>query len=313
MKNRLVNYIFVICNSGDWGVILRGGGRNRTWCVPVAVGMSSLSFSERNQNGLFLILGLPTWAIIDGVFASLNRIADDLPEGYQISAFLVICLSLGNCIPMMLGGLLRDVLSARLTLVIRVIIFIAFVAAILLSFTWNVTVEVGDDKLQHNVSLSLLILYSVLGACASSSNVTHFTLVSKYGSSATSYLAMGMGLGSMISGLLSLITSNVYEGFTVRYYFFLLSLLFLPAFVALFFLARDGPPPERTELLREDEFDSKVVLLKNDGGLVAVNDINDGSNDNAENYDEKTFLSDATKILLLSAVNATMGWVYKYI
>lgn len=178
----------------------------------------------------FLLLGWPTWALVDGTWAALSQLADHCPEGYDISAYLILALTCGNIFPLLVGFSLKNAAREVLVTAIQLILVVGFTTGILMAFLWNVSVDVSGKK----SSVPLYILFFVVGACSSTSNVTHFTYVSIYDANNTTALATGMGLGSMTAGLLGILQGLVLidHGYSVSAYYVTLSCLYIPAFVS---------------------------------------------------------------------------------
>lgn len=150
----------------------------------------------------FLIFGLPTWALVDGTWSILYQLAINLPEGYQISAYLMLALTIGNFFPIVLGSMVLPRASPRTGhFIIVLILFFGFLVGILLSMFWKSVISING----RGYSVPLYCLFFVAGSCASSSNVTHFSMVSLWPAKCTTFLATGMGIGSMISGILAIL------------------------------------------------------------------------------------------------------------
>eukprot|EP01040_Poterioochromonas_malhamensis_P025182 gene25182-31345_t len=129
------------------------------------------------ETPLFVIFGLPTWALVDGTWSSLSQLADRLPEGYNISAYLILSLTLGNIFPIAIGCALEKFFSSSLleNLIYWILAIGAF-TGILMGVFYDYSVSIGGS----DISLPLCILFFIVGGCSSSSNVTHFTYVSTF-------------------------------------------------------------------------------------------------------------------------------------
>ena len=186
---------------------------------------------------LFILFGLPTWMLIDGTWAILSQLSDELPEQYKISSYLILSLTLGNLIPLV-GYKLRECSPDQLVLLLKSILITGLVTGILMSIFWNYSVRLSSSSTPS--SLPLYILFFVMGTCSSSSNITHYTYVSIYSPENTTHLSTGMGMGSSISGCLALLQGLVLSqvGFNVSLYYLVLSLLYVPAFLSLVSLER---------------------------------------------------------------------------
>lgn len=179
----------------------------------------------------FALIGLPVWILVDGTWSELSNLADHAPEGYKISAYLIFGISLGNTVPLIGGMLLKNASQKKLKRVILATMLVAFTSGILMSLFWTSTIVLSGRP----YSIPMLSLFTILGACASLSNVTHFTFVSLYAADNTTALAVGMALGSMTAGFLAIIQGIFLKDvLTVSLYYLLLTLFFLPAFYVLY-------------------------------------------------------------------------------
>lgn len=215
-----------------------------SWCSPAS---PSLSVHAR-----FVVFGLPMWALVDGTWASLSLLASARPEGYAISAYLILALTLGNLAPLLLGLLLRSRPSSFLHRVILGIETVGLTAGLLLSALWNESVYIGGKE----TSLPLFALFFVVGACSSSSNVAHFSFVSRFDAASTTAIATGAGLGSMLAGLLGIAQGLllVRYGLSTSVYYAALAALYVPALWAFLSLRRES------ERERETETDTETLL-----------------------------------------------------
>lgn len=175
----------------------------------------------------FLLFGLPSWAIIDGTWSILSILANVLPEDYNISAYLILMLTLGNLISIIISyvflGLTLDYLDSLINLVLT----LGLMNGIFLSIFWDYTINTSSG----HISLPFYLLFLSAGLCSSLSNITHYTFTSVHLDSFTSWLSTGMGLGSMISGVLGIIFSVISKDneLLVRVFYAILALLYLPA------------------------------------------------------------------------------------
>jgi hypothetical protein len=184
-----------------------------------------------NKYAAFLLIGLPTWAVVDGTWALLSQLADVLPEGYSISAYLMLSLTLGNILPLVAGYVLTKASRSFLRHLILLVLTLGGLNSLLLAVFWQNVVTIYGVQ----VSLALFILFFVVGACSSTSNVTHYVFVSTYDASNTTSLALGMGLGSMVAGVLAIAQglALVQVGYSASLYFASLALLYIPAIYSL--------------------------------------------------------------------------------
>jgi hypothetical protein len=181
----------------------------------------------------FFLLGMPSWALVNGTWASLAALAANVPEGYNISAYLILSLTLGNVLPFYLGQKSYMYSKRQLARIMYVIQVVGLVAGMLMAVFWDYSVTVGKDEL----SIPLFVLFFVIGACSASTSVTYFTYVAKYSPLCTTYLSTGMGAGSFIAGFLSILQANLLEAkIYLSILFAIVSCMFIPAFVALYLL-----------------------------------------------------------------------------
>jgi MFS family permease len=246
----------------------------------------------KGEYSRFIFFGLPTWALVDGTWAALSQLANTLPEGYNISAYLILALTFGNLSPLLLGFILRDASDVFLRNVINVILVVGLSTGILMSILWNVTVSISSNQ----VSLPLYILFFTVGACSSSSNVTHYTFVSKFEASDTTALATGMGLGSMIAGLLGILQGLVLinYGFSTNVYYAVLASLYVPSLISF---SKLGTSPHSNALLSGN--DDETGQLVKDGFHRELQ---------ANQYNDKDFLRNNLSILSLQMINSFLGY-----
>lgn len=239
---------------------------------------------ENNYELKFLLLGLPTWALVDGTWAVLAQLAETLPAGYNISSYLMLSLTLGNVLPLVIGTILRKYSTQRIGHVIQFILTIGFLAGVFMAVFWDYTVPVHGGR----ESLPLYFLFFIVGACSSSSNVTHFTYVSLYEATNTTALATGMGVGSMLAGILAIVQgfALLQYGFSVSIYFLVLALLYLPAMASLYSLSKRYG----SEFLQDSE-----QILKPDVEALTI-------------YSEAQFLQDNMFVLVLQFLISSLGF-----
>jgi hypothetical protein len=171
------------------------------------------------------VFGLPTWTLVDGTWAVLSQLADTLPEGYNISAYLILALTFGNIVPLIIGFTVRDT-SSILNNLIYGILTVGLMTGIIMAFVWNQTVSFGSSK----ASVPLLVMLIFVSACSSFSNATHYTFVSKAAAQNTTALATDIGIGSMTAGILALLQGLLLidYGFSVTVYYLVLRSPILP-------------------------------------------------------------------------------------
>jgi hypothetical protein len=220
---------------------------------------SSSSGTNKVQLVSFFVLGMPSWALVNGTWAALASLAENVPEGYNISAYLILSLTLGNFLPFYLGQKSYLFSKRELAKVMYAIQIVGFTAGILMAFFWDDSVTIGS----YELSLPLFLLFFVVGACSASTSVTYFTYVAKYSPLCTTYISTGMGAGSFLAGLFALVQTNLFPAKKyVDVLFGLVSCMFIPAFVALFVL-------EQEDIAREAAVKVHAVVSSPKFGVVS--------------------------------------------
>lgn len=109
---------------------------------------------------------------------------------------MFLALAFGSIFPYFASNYLYRSSSHHLIIAIRTLLTTGFLSAILLSFLWNTSI--------NGVSVPLYIIFFLLSSCGAISNVTHYMFVSKFDARKTTMLSTGMGLGSLIAGVLAI-------------------------------------------------------------------------------------------------------------
>ena len=134
-------------------------------------------FDFEKEDFLFILFGIPTWILFNGTWAGLSQIAVKVPEGFDISSYLTISSMCGNIFPFILGNCyLQNASPQALVRVINIILIIGFIGGIFVCVFWDYSVTAFGKEL----SIPLFALFFVIGSVCASSNVTHFTFVSKF-------------------------------------------------------------------------------------------------------------------------------------
>jgi hypothetical protein len=188
-----------------------------------------MAASTHQPHFLFFLLGLPAWAIVNGTWSILGELVYG-PEGYDVSAYLLFALSLGNIAPFMLSRRIYDYDLNQVKAIIQRILSVGFLASLLACMSWDTTLQIDDS----DSSLVFFLLFFVSGACSASTSVTFFTLASVYPHMCTTALTTGMGVGSMLAGVFGLFVDLVYRDSknAVKFYYLLISMLFPVAYYA---------------------------------------------------------------------------------
>jgi hypothetical protein len=271
----------------------------------VAYDSDRIEMAVKGEYTRFVFFGLPTWALVDGTWAALSQLANTLPEGYNISAYLILALTFGNLSPLVLGFILRNASALFLRNVIKGILVLGLVTGILMSILWDVTVMISSNQ----ISLPLYILFFTVGACSSSSNVTHYTFVSKFEASNTTALATGMGLGSMTAGLLGILQGLVLinYGFSTSVYYAVLACLYIPSLIAFWKLSVTCDSETESLSVTDDEtgaaFGAQQQHYKD-----SFQQHEDNLSSLRTPYSDKDFLHNNVSILSLQLINSFLGY-----
>ncbi len=267
------------------------------------------------ETPLFVIFGLPTWALVDGTWSSLSQLADRLPEGYNISAYLILSLTLGNIFPIAIGYALEKFFSpSLLENLIYWILTIGAFTGILMGVFYDYSVSVGGS----DVSLPLCILFFIVGGCSSSSNVTHFTYVSTFSAQSTTALGTGMGFGSMIAGILGILQGVwlIDYGFNTTIYYIVLSVLYVPAMYSFYQLNHHyalSPNTSKHEIssflgvVEENPVSSPILTNQDHQQPRASPEITHYRN-SKERSKSSHFIWQYAHILSLQAFNSSLGY-----
>ena len=255
-----------------------------------------MKFSLSNEEWMFLLFGLPTWTLVDGTWSALSQIAIVAPESYKISSYLMLALTSGNIFPLIIGQLLRKGSEKRLQKSISTILGLGLVTGILLSFVWSTNVKISG----RSTSLPLYILFFVLGSCSASSNVTHYMFVSNFAPKTTTILSTGMGLGSMIAGLLALLQGLLLHryGFSITIYYLLLSSLYIPAILCFRKLCviKSNQEPEYVKTSTNDPYDIEDDNISSSNKLITLP------------YNQTKFIKEYYPILLIQFITSIFGY-----
>jgi MFS family permease len=216
------------------------------------------------MNREIILFGLPSWALIDITWSMVSQISQHVPESYSITVYLIFALTIGNLVPLLLNHYFSKISTNLLSTMITSILSIGFICGVALSLLWNKPITIGS----HQYSIPFCCVFFLIGACSSSSNVTHYMFISQFPSqSDTTSLSTGMALGSMTAGLLGMIQGLLLSswGFSVSYAFLAIAALFLPSLYSFRKLSLTASPrlpvheSEHTLLSSEKEDHSYIT------------------------------------------------------
>lgn len=267
-----------------------------------------------SEDILFVLLGLPTWILVDGTWGALSQIALSAPEGFTISSYLMLALTSGNIFPLVMGNILKGSSQQTIVHIISYILSIGLISGILLGLCWDKTVRVNDQL----VSVPLYVIFFIIGSCAASSNITHFMFVSSYPARATSMMSTGFGLGSMTAGIIALLQGLLLKhyGVTLMTYFIILSLVYLPAMFSLYWLCykHHSNADGSTGILRSPALArTQYTEIENPKEKLIVNVHSDAPGEvelhhSIKSETESEFLRDHRLVLLLQFSCSSLGY-----
>ena len=157
----------------------------------------------------FGLLGLSSWLLISGIYSVSAAFAETLPEGYDISTYLVFTQAASNICPAILQFCFQFKDDCVVKRFVLGNLCCGIVVSICLAFFW--------DHIIAGYSISLYILTFISGCLNSATNITHYSFVARFEYKCTLYYSAGLGLGSTAVGLLSLLQNQGI--FSVREYF----------------------------------------------------------------------------------------------
>jgi hypothetical protein len=197
---------------------------------------------RRLLHGAFMLLGIPSFLMANALWAEMAGLVKELPEGTHTGSYLLVSLQAANIVPALAMIESRRVhLSRRLSLeaAIWLQLVLGFVVCQAISLLWDRTSTVQGA--QHSVALIALVFLA--GAVNNSSSLCLYPFVSRWPRRFITDLAVGEGLSGPLVSLIAAIQDVGGERprFSTRAFYQLVSLLYLPAVAAYFFLLRCLP------------------------------------------------------------------------
>lgn len=261
-----------------------------------------------NNLKYILFFGLPSWILIDLTWSMLSQISNHVPESYSISVYLIFSLTIGNIIPLILNNILKKTTKVFLNILIFIILSIGLLSGIGLAIVWNKPITIRN----HQYSILFCILFFIVGACSSSSNVTHYIFISKFTSKETTFLSTGMAIGSLIAGILG-VTQGLFlsnYGLNVSYTYLIGTFFYILAIISFFKLS--NIPDDCNETT--DSFHSTTLLLdeKNELNLNPSDSYSSSSfkvNINSVKYSTfSSFYQDYSNLVRIQLFNTLLGY-----
>jgi len=209
---------------------------------------------------LFFIIGAPAWLLVTGLFLQIPIFINTTPEKYDIAAFLVVGIQIGNLFGFVCAAI-QSFCSISQKLLVLVVLLFGLAVDLFIAFGSHLTIALWDQPR----SLGLFIAFFCSGGVGSLSVVSMFPFVSKYGTFLTSALSTGSGTSGLILTLLSLIQQPGTKDqlFDLPLYFFILTIFFVCAIIALIIVWRiESNILEREGLIRvsPEVFDPANIL-----------------------------------------------------
>lgn len=189
---------------------------------------------------LTVAFGVSSWVTVNGIFAELPLIIDQLPEGWAVASKLGLAIQAANIGPAVYRGVRPNFRSLRP--VIYGIIGMGAVSMLLLARFWGVTAEFGGSH--HSIALILFTFTAALCDCTSS--LVYWPFVGAFPSEYVSGLALGENLSGVVASLLSWL--QVCLGLPPAAFFVMLAGALLCSGVAFWFLQSGDPKKEATAL-----------------------------------------------------------------
>ena len=188
----------------------------------------------------FTALGVSSFLLSNGLWAEMAALIRALPEGNHLGSYLLVALQGANIVPaiaMVESPRIRSLL--RLEVAIWLLLICGFILAQLISFGYAYTADVRGDG-EHSVALIVLVF--LCGCVNNSSSLALYPFTAKWERRYVSSLAVGEGFSGVLVSLIALAqdVGGAQQRFSIRVYFQLLSLLYLPSAAAFVWLLRDA-------------------------------------------------------------------------
>ena len=129
----------------------------------------------------FVLVGLSSWIVVNGVYQELPTIAQTAPEGYDIYSYTGLLVAFANIFPFVYVAAVnklsaeRRIESDRWCTFLFVFVYGALVC-VLMAFLWDDHSEIGGA--QHSTALLILIFFA--GGVDCMTSVLFYPLVQRY-------------------------------------------------------------------------------------------------------------------------------------
>jgi Solute carrier family 52, riboflavin transporter len=191
---------------------------------------------------LFVMIGLSSWMLVNGLFVELPILMDVLPEHGRVPAYISLLVQTANLFPLayiaLLSSASRANIKRRDSLSMIILASCAILVAIFGSFAWQWTVA------DASVSLGLFSFTFLSGGVGAMSTVLYFPFASRFGVDYTSAISTGMGLTALWASVLGIIQNPGPDArFSVSLYFALLAVSMVFSLGALLYVLYAGRAP----------------------------------------------------------------------
>lgn len=154
-------------------------------------------------HGLVALFAMGSWISVNSLWVELPVVVRELPEGWNLPAYLSVLIAFGNLGPIAVT-IIHHCAPGRLNerLVIHGIQLLAVVASALLAVFWAHTVKIGEEEERR--SLPFLLFTFVLSLVCCTSNVTFLPFMFRYPSQYIRTFFIGQGLSALFPCVVAL-------------------------------------------------------------------------------------------------------------
>ncbi|XP_075440111.1 solute carrier family 52, riboflavin transporter, member 2-like [Ascaphus truei] len=162
----------------------------------------SVAWSSVLTHVLVALFGMGSWVSVNSLWVELPVVVKELPEGWNLPAFLTVLIALGNTGPLAVTLSHRLCPPGRLSEVwlIRSIHVLSLVSAAFLAVFWDRQVTVAGEA--RSVPYLLLAFLLALGCCTS--NVTFLPFMYRFPQQYVRSFFIGQGLSALFPCVLAL-------------------------------------------------------------------------------------------------------------
>jgi hypothetical protein len=206
----------------------------------------------------FVVFGISSWVTVNGIFAQLPTLAQELPEGWALPSYLSVTIQLANVGPvayLMLRRRERGSPSAASA--VTAIVCCGLVSMLLLALAWRSTAKVlGAPR-----SWALLLFTFTAATADCTSSVVYWPFVGGYHARYISALAVGEGMSGVAAALSAWAVEQL--GLGPSAYFGCLALLLGCSLVAFWVLRHVQACQTQRQVGREGEVGGEPIREDN--------------------------------------------------